>query len=252
MNYRIKYYLKQLLVLIAYTIVCSTIIQILPWSSGSFLKNFFIAVSIVCGVCIIVYTLWDLEVRTEDDYMKLLGNKPFIKLNGKFWILTLLTVIIFAFALSIPKLFNLYNQTTVYKNQFEQKMKERLGFFDKLWETYDTKTSLTLQNKETFIEVAKIIMENRRDGANLSWKWLTENQKIPFEEFTVFYKDLSSYIETQRSGYQNLEMQCLQIATSHNILIKTYPSKLYNVILNIKPLEFEYGYLNEKTKNTFK
>ena len=49
-------------------------------------------------------------------------------------------------------------------------------------------------NKETFIEVTNIVMSARKDSQNLAWKWNQENQNIPFEEFTYFYKELSSFI----------------------------------------------------------
>lgn len=27
----------------------------------------------------------------------------------------------------------------------------------------------------------------RKDGENVTWKWVQENQQIPFEEFTILY-----------------------------------------------------------------
>ncbi len=106
-------------------------------------------------------------------------------------------------------------------------------------------------NKETFIQVATIIMENRKDGDNLSWKWVQENQRIPFEEFTSFYKDLSGFIETQRQGYFNLEKECQSIATANNMLLDSFPNNVYNIVLRRPYIKYEYGFTSEITDRIF-
>lgn len=147
---------------------------------------------------------------------------------------------------------NVYNKSAIYQNQYKQKEFERKSFYDKLWKVYSQKMDLTIKNKETFIEVTKIIMENRADGKNVAWKWLQENQNIPYEEFTKFYSDLSIYIEEQREEYFKLEKDIQNIANSNNVLLDTFPNVLYNKMLKCQKINYECGFTSDKTDNVFK
>jgi hypothetical protein len=147
----------------------------------------------------------------------------------------------------------IYNTSKIYVNKYDQKTKERLGYYDNMWKTYSTKNSIAGVNKDIFIEVAKIQMEPRKDGASVAWKWVSENSQIPYHEFTAFYKDLSSFIETQRGGYYALEKACQEIATQHNMLIDTFPNNMYNKYFVKRPkIEYEYGFLSDSTNKVFK
>lgn len=57
-----------------------------------------------------------------------------------------------------------------------------------------------------------IHMEGRHDGAQVTWKWLQENQNIPYSEFTKFYGDLSGFVNGQREEYYKLEEACMETA----------------------------------------
>ena len=148
--------------------------------------------------------------------------------------------------------FYFYNETIVMQANYMQKSQEKSGFYDKLYKSYVQKTDVATVNKDAFIEVSKIIMENRKDGEQLSWKWVRENQQIPYSEFTYFYKDLSSYIETQRDQYFAIEKQCQVLAKDFNVYISTFPNLLYAKLLGIKSIEFEYGFLSDHTNSVFK
>jgi len=186
----------------------------------------------------------EFEIKTSS-----VNYKKWIK-----WVISLLILYgLFHFGSIICKdNVKLYNYSKKYKHQYIQKVQEKLGFYDKLWKTYLQKDKITNINKETFIEVTKIIMENRADGENVTWKWLQENQNIPYSEFTVFYKDLSQFIETQREGYFAIERQCQEIAKRNNIMIDTFPNNIYNRLLKIEEINFEYGLLSDSTNNVFK
>jgi hypothetical protein len=147
---------------------------------------------------------------------------------------------------------DLYNTSISYRTAYDQKVQEKEGFADKMWSTYLQKEKITGISKDVFIEVTKIIMENRKDGANLTWKWLQENQQIPYGEFTKFYSDLSLFVATQREGYFEIEKQCQEISRANNAMLETFPNNLYNKILKIKRIDFKYGFLSEKTATTFK
>jgi hypothetical protein len=146
----------------------------------------------------------------------------------------------------------MYNASKKYCNEYVQKVQEKKGFYDKLWKTYLQKEKITNISKETFIEVTKIIMENRKDGEQIMWKWVQENQQIPYSEFTKFYTDLSNFITEQREGYFNIEKECQIIANSNNTLLDTFPHNIYNKILNCERITFEYGFTSDSTETVFK
>lgn len=146
----------------------------------------------------------------------------------------------------------MYNTSKLYHNSYQQKVEEKQGFYDKLWKTYLQKEKITNINKETFLVVTKMIMENRKDGQNVTWKWLQENQQIPYDEFTKFYSDLSVFITTQREGYFNIEKECQVIANRNNTLLDTFPNNIYNKVLKLNKIKFEYGFLSDSTNNVFK
>ena len=145
----------------------------------------------------------------------------------------------------------MYNKSKLYHNTYQQKIEEKKGFYDKLWKTYLSKEKITNINKETFITVTKVIMENRKDGQAITWKWVKENQQIPYDEFTKFYADLSTFIETQREGYFNIEKECQLISNKNNTLLDTFPNNIYNRVLKCKPIKFEYGITSDSTEAVF-
>lgn len=145
----------------------------------------------------------------------------------------------------------LYNTSKIYHNKYNQLTTEKKGFYDKLWKTYLQKEKITNVNKETFLTAARIIMENRADGKSLSWKWVRENQQIPFETYSTFYADLNDFISRQREEYFNLEKACQVIANNNNTMLDTFPNNLYNKLLNCKRIHFEYGFLSDSTNSVF-
>lgn len=145
----------------------------------------------------------------------------------------------------------MYNSSKKYHNTYTQKIQEKIGFYDKLWKTYLQKDKITNVNKETFLLVTQIIMENRRDGEKVTWKWVQENQQIPYDEFTKFYADLSDFITSQREGYFNIEKECQTIANRNNTMLDTFPNNVYNKIIKLERINFQYGFLSDSTINVF-
>lgn len=146
---------------------------------------------------------------------------------------------------------NLYNTSIVYNGEYIQARDEQVALFDAKYLAFQSKTDLASINKETFITVTQIIMSNRKDGENLSWKWVSENQQIPYSEFTVFYKELTAFVTEQYESLLSIEKRKQSIVAQHNIMIKTYPNNIYNWFIKIKPIEYSFGYISDSTKSKF-
>ncbi len=145
----------------------------------------------------------------------------------------------------------LYNTSVGIKLDYQQKEQELVSFYDAKYLTYVKKENIVNLNKDVFIAVTSLIMSNRKDGEALVWKWVQENQQIPYEEFTLFYKDLSNFVESQYGGVFEIEKQKQLLANQHNKMITTYPNNIYNSFLKIPPLKYNYGYISESTRKLF-
>lgn len=121
----------------------------------------------------------------------------------KKWIVIPGIIILCWFISPIGAIIKLYNKNIEYTNQLDKQQYARKMFFDKLWKVYLQKYEICELNKNTFLEVTSMIMEH--DGAQVTWKWLQENQNIPYSEFTKFYSDLSGFVNGQREEYYKLE-----------------------------------------------
>ena len=180
-----------------------------------------------------------------------------IKPKKKYTYLKLGIVILIAIFLynilvgNINRMITMFNTSKQYQNTYTQRVQEKVGFYDKLWKTYLQKEKITNVNKETFLEVTKIIMENRKDGEQITWKWVRENQEIPYSEFTKFYADLSNFITEQREGYFNIEKECQKIANMNNTMLDTFPHNMYNKILKCPVINFQYGFTSDSTNSLF-
>jgi hypothetical protein len=143
---------------------------------------------------------------------------------------------------------NLYNTSVSFNGEYTQAEQEYVTLFDAKYLAFQAKTDLAHINKETFITVTQIIMSNRKDGENLSWKWVSENQVIPYSEFTIFYKELSAFVTEQYDSLFAIEQRKQSIVARHNVMIKTYPNNVYNWFIKIKPIEYTFGYISDSTR----
>jgi hypothetical protein len=162
------------------------------------------------------------------------------------------------FVIGVSKVYKdskvIYNQTVVYQNDYKQVAQEKETYYDNMWKSYKFKDNILKDNKATFIEVTKIIMEARSGykDSKVTWKWVNENQNIPFEEFSKFYSDLSAFVESQRAGYLKLELKSQAIANSNNTLLEILPNNIYNIFLKREKIEYKPGFTSTKTSEVFK
>lgn len=147
----------------------------------------------------------------------------------------------------------LYNTSISYQLEYARKTQELVSFYDAKYLAFSQKENIANVNKDVFITVSTIIMSNRRDGQALAWKWVHENQNIPFEEFTSFYRELSAFVTEQYSGVFELEREKQLIVNKHNELISLYPNNFYNrFFLHIPPMVYKYGFVSDATRSLFK
>lgn len=147
----------------------------------------------------------------------------------------------------------LYNETTSLSLANDAIIQKQRTNYDGYYQAFMDKQVNANINKEVFVKITSIIMSNRKDGENLSWKWVSENQQIPYSEFTVFYKELSNFISERYQDNMAIEVQKQEIVRKHNLLISVYPNNIINnYILGIDKLVYREGYVTDFTKSRFK
>lgn len=179
-------------------------------------------------------------------------EKPIdLKIKAKFLIILAILAVGFYMLKPIKPIVRMYNTNIAYVNKYEKVQQERKMFYDKMWKTYLTKNVICELNRETFIAVTEIIMEGRSDGQNVSWKMVHENQPIPYDQFTSFYKDLSNFVTSQRESYFNLERQAMEVIQQQNGMLDSFPNNLYNAVLKIEKLKYSPGFTSTQTERVF-
>ncbi len=146
----------------------------------------------------------------------------------------------------------LYNTSKEIELKYNEISQTQITNYDGYYLAFTAKQENANINKETFIKVTEIIMSNRKDSQNLAWKWSQENQQIPYEEFTSFYKELSSFISERYFNNMEIEREKQSLVQSHSKLLQTFPNNLYNKFIHIHPLTYKQGFVTNKTKQLFK
>lgn len=204
-------------------------------------------------------------IKLDDNHFKLISENKYLEADDKsesfsFSDFSLRNIIIILFIGLLGYFLNssyksskvMYNKSVIYHNNIKQVDQQKKVFYENLWATYSDKRSINDMNKDMFITISKIIMENRKDGSNLAWKWVKENQDIPFSEFTRFYADLSRFIEDQRNEYYLLEVRRSEIANANNVLLDTLPNVIYNKIIGCEKINYETNFQVEPSKYAVK
>jgi hypothetical protein len=170
----------------------------------------------------------------------------------------ILTIVVIGLLYSgITKVVNpgvdLYNNTKTLALGYDKIVQEQVTDYDGYYLAFiDKQKNADVVGKDLFLKVTSIIMSNRKDGENLAWKWVSENQHIPYEEFTIFYKELSNFISERYEANRLIESKKQSIVQQHNTLLQTFPNNIYNKVLHVEPLVYTFGYVSSETKVKFK
>ena len=169
-------------------------------------------------------------------------------------IIIALIVVLFVYSFSKMLYVNVttfYNTEKSYQLNYAQLEQNQITTFDNNFLIFEEKYGIANINKETFVKVTEIIMSSRKDGQNVAWKWMHENQQIDYNEFTKFYSDLSNFTQERYKENNSLERRKQQIVKEQNVLISTFPGVIYNYFLKFDPLEYKAGFITQETKTLF-
>jgi hypothetical protein len=153
---------------------------------------------------------------------------------------------------SVDKSKELYNYSVSSHLKYDKSIQRKEVSYDFLWKTASVKSDIKIENVETFIKITKVILDGRKDGDKVTWKWLQENQPIPYSEYTKFYSDLSYFIESKRYDIMMLENESQDIAEEYNRTINQFPNSFYANILGLENIDYKASISSSKTKEVFR
>lgn len=138
------------------------------------------------------------------------------------------------------------------RNNFEQKTKERVAFYDKMAKTFSQKSQITVKNDSSFRKNIDIIMSGRKDSEQVMFKWIKEvNPNAEYKEVSALYKDLSRSIEAQREGFFNQEKVLQDLVNQHTNHLQLFPNSFYNIFFGRELLKYEV-IQSDLTRDVFK
>lgn len=145
----------------------------------------------------------------------------------------------------------MYNNILKFRLIDEQIKQDQITTFDNNFLAFEEKFNIANITKESFIIVTQIIMSARTDGQQLAWKWMQENQQIPYNEFIKFYSDLSTFTEGRYKENNSLERKRQENVKLHNFTISFFPGVIYNYFFKFERLEYVPGFVTPETKALF-
>jgi hypothetical protein len=198
---------------------------------------------------IVILMRKSLDENLEFDFSEATSNTNYYA-GVKTLIVTLLLLTLGITSFDQSKL--IYNASVEYQNENIRIIQSKETFYDNYWKSYQLTDDVVIKNKETLMEVTNIVMNARKDGDKLTWKWLQENQPIPYTEFTKFYSGLIEFVQSQRAGLLAIENQHQDLAKANNILLDTFPNVIYNKVLNRERIDYKPGFTSTRTQKVFK
>lgn len=131
------------------------------------------------------------------------------------------------------------NKEINLRNTFDQKIKERTAFYDKMYKVVAQKSQIAVKNDESFRKNINIVMEGRKDAPQVFMKWITEtNPNANYSEVSALFKDLSRSIEAQREGFFAEEKVLMDVERQHRNHLQLFPNSFYNIFLGRELLKY--------------
>lgn len=247
-NFKAQYILNGVLFAIAYFAFFYWIGTLIPFGA-SFIYGIYKFALFVGFFAIIVHSLWECDERTPEEYEELLKNRFLpVRFPKTMLFVVLLSIGVQKAWIAGGEMKKIYNTNVVYTTNYAQKTQAIAAKYDYFWKTKKEKAALAGINKDAFFEITDIIFSHRADGANVAWKWLQENQPVPYAEFTKFYAELSDFTQASRDEIYKLELERQNIVKEQNTLLGTFPNNQYNRLLQLDKLEYVQGISSDSTQ----
>lgn len=116
-----------------------------------------------------------------------------------------------------------YNQNVKLNALYDQKINERSSYYDNFKKIVKQKGLVAIKNDSSFLRVVETIMNARKDGQQVMWKWVQEsNPAATYSEVSSLYKDLSRQIEADRKSFVELEKSIQNIVQQQDYLVSNF------------------------------
>lgn len=124
-----------------------------------------------------------------------------------------------------------YNEQKDIRNTYEQKVQERNIMMSEFMDCLTSSLKVSETNANYFKENIQSIMENRKDGDKLMWKWVTEvNPNANFNEVSEMFQHMQSLYLEKRSSIIAINKVLFELEKRDANIRTMFPS---NMIINL-------------------
>lgn len=149
------------------------------------------------------------------------------------WVLgaILIVLIIQAVFVVVPYTISTFNEQKDIRNSYNQKVQEKEVIMNEFTSCLTSSLNISNSNAEYFKENIQSIMENRKDGDKLMWKWVTEvNPNANFNEVSEMFQHMQSLYLEKRSSIIAINKTLFELEKRDANLRTMFPS---NMIINL-------------------
>lgn len=149
------------------------------------------------------------------------------------WVLgaILIVLIIQAVFVVVPYTISTFNEQKDIRNSYSQKVQEKEVIMNEFTSCLTSSLNISNSNAEYFKENIQSIMENRKDGDKLMWKWVTEvNPNANFNEVSEMFQHMQSLYLEKRSSIIAINKTLFELEKRDANLRTMFPS---NMIINL-------------------
>lgn len=173
------------------------------------------------------------------------------KLKNAFYVLLFLTLS--SSLVGVYKKAVFINNTSItYTKTLDQQTQNVGTIYDEYWKSAQQQLGLADTVKNVFVKVVSIQMTARTPSASASWNWVQENTQIDHETYLKLYAKVSEFIAAKRDEIQKLEEDRQITVRDHNILLDTFPNRVYNIFLGRDALTYKPVISSDSTNNVLK
>lgn len=131
-----------------------------------------------------------------------------------------------------------YNKSVDIELSLQKHLNGRLSILDKMNKVLHQKLQIAGINDSSYYKNLNAITMMRKDGEQVTWKWVVENNpNANYGEVSALYRELSQAIDGERTALLQQESECQQDVLDYAILHKQFPTNLY-LFWQAKNLEY--------------
>lgn len=145
------------------------------------------------------------------------------------WVLGAIFIILIlqAVFVVVPYTVSVFNEQKDIRNSYSQKLQEKEVIMKEFTSCLTNSLNISDKNANYFKENVQYIMDNRKDGMGLMWKWVKEiNPNANYEEVSKLFDNMQKMYVEKRDVIIKVNGEIFTLEKRDKNLIAKFPSSL--------------------------